>query len=178
MWGHVLAVRRGTTHNSSQAFIPLEITAMAILVAGADVWLLAVSGGLPTAIRDPVRLLGGLLAAGIVVWVGCFVCAAAAWGFLAAIIDDVSASRELTLVPRVAVGVVGLAAGSGDGALVAIYGPIVFVSMGIELVLAGYLGLSQVRGRRRHPAAALSILFLCSCAVSGAVVASYVLAQG
>jgi hypothetical protein len=179
MWGHVVVLRRGTKKSNATTNIPIEISVIAIVIAIGDVYLLAVSHNFPIAVRDPVRVLGGLLAAVLVFLVGSLVFALAVGGILMAVVDDAGgATSAACLAPRVAVALVGAAAGIGDGALVALYGPITFASMALVIGLAGYLRLSTVYRHRQHAAASLALSFLCCYAVSGILVASYVLVHG
>ena len=177
MWGHVLAVRQGTRGNASEAFIPIEIGLAALIVVAADIYVLAVSGHFPTAARDTVRVIGVLVAAGILLWLGLLVFAFAIAGVFLSLVRDVGGDRSvgrggLWIVPVCAV---GLAVGSADGALVALYGPIAFGSIVLAAALAVGLRRSGFYRRPEHAAASLGLLFLCSYVVSGLVVGAIIL---
>jgi hypothetical protein len=178
MWGHVVVLRRSTKPDDATTYIPIEICCIALVVAAADVYLLAVSHRFPVALRDAVRVVGGLVAAGILIWLGSLIVATAIGVVIQALVDDsIGTSGARLAVPRVAVALIGVAAGIGDGALVAVYGPITLASMVFVLVLAGYLRLSAGYRRRRHGVSSLVTTFLCCYAVSGALAASYVLTR-
>jgi hypothetical protein len=179
MWGHVVALRRGNGRAASETFVPIEIGIAAAVLAAGDVYLLAISSHFSTVPRDLIRVVGGVLAVGLTLWIGFLVVALAVAGFILLTIEDIAGHHQMVgASPRIAIVLVGVAAGAAQGALAATYGPVTLIASGIAVVLAVTLQRSSAYRRRRHSAAIMGLVFLLTFAVANILVGLWVLAIG